>query len=102
MAQREAVLGKLSLQVRSSSAALDAGSPRDLVHLGHLAQAREVDRDRSVVTGINVGLHPTDHARAAPVGDRRDTFGRAPLQQQLNIALVTRRSDEVRRMFELT
>src|SRR6202042_3811372 len=101
MAQGEAVLGKLSLQVWSGGTALDACGARYLIHLDHLAQSREVDRDRSVVAGVHDRLHPADHARPTPVGDRGDALGCAPLQELLDVALVTRRSDEVRRMLEM-
>ncbi len=93
--------GQLGLQVRPAGTALDACGARDLVHLDHFAQSREVDRDRSVVAGTHIGLHPTDHARATPIGDRRDALGCAPLQQPLDVALIARRSDKVGGMLEM-
>src|SRR6185437_4727493 len=100
VAQGQAVLGQLGLQVGAGRAPLDESCTRDLVDLEHAAQAAEVDRDGAVVGGADVGLDSPHDTGAAAVGNRGHTLGRAPGEQPLHVELVARASDEVRRVLE--
>jgi hypothetical protein len=101
VAEGEPAAAQVVLEVGPEHPRLDPRSARDLVDLEHAVEAAEVDRDRSGVILTHPRLDAADDTRAAAVRDRRDPRVRAPAQDRLELRLVGRPGDQVRRVLEL-
>ena len=97
MAKRQPPLAKLVLERRPRGAGLDPRRPRDVIHLEHAVEATQVDRHRPGVGVADSRLDAPDHAGPAPVGNRRQALVRAPGEHRLDLALVARIGDQIRR-----
>ena len=100
MAERQAVLGELLLQLRSGRAPLDAGGPRHRIDLEHTVHRLHVDGHHAVEALDPAGLETPDHARAPAEGDDRGIGALAPLEHGLELALVAGVRDGVGRVVE--
>src|SRR5262249_49521446 len=98
--QRQAMLAQPTLQDRTTSATLDAGRARDRVDLEDAVQRAQIERDRAVVGGPNIRAHTPDDGGAAAVGYGGHALLRAPLEHALDLRLLPRAGDEVRRVVE--
>ncbi len=101
VAEGELVLGELLVQRRPQGAGLDSRRARDLVDLEHPIERAQVDRHRARVAVSDAGLDPADDAGPAAVRDRGGAGVGAPLEHRLDLGLVARPGDEVRRMLDL-
>ena len=97
VAQREAVLSELLLERGPGRPRLDARRPRERVDLEHPVERAEVHRHRRPVAGR---LDAADDARAAAVRDRDRARVLAPGEHALEVGLVRRTRDHVRRRVE--
>ena len=100
VAQREAVLAERRLERRTGRAA-----PIRAERETGSSSSRPSSAARSIEIapfwpGPTSGVTPPTTRGSAPVGDRGDVLGRAPLEQALDVRLVARVRDEVRRALE--
>ena len=100
VAQRQPVLAELVLERGPLGTGLDARRPRDVIHLEHPVEATQVDRHHPGVGVAHPRLDPADHARPAPIRDRRQPLLGAPREHHLDLALVAGMGDQVRRVLD--
>ena len=99
VAQGEAVLAQLLLQPRPGRAGLDPRRQRGRVDLEHPVEPAQVQRDDRPLAEPR--LDPADDAGAAAERDHRRPLGLGPAQHRLDLRLVAREGDQVRRVLEL-
>ena len=98
VAQRQPLLAQLVLQHRPGGARLDPRRQRLRVDLQHPIQPPQVQRDNRPIPQPR--LHPTDHARPAPERNDRGPLGLSPGEHHLDLRLVPRKRNEIRRVLE--
>ena len=101
MAQREPRLPELPLERGAERSRLDPCGAGDIVDLEHAPELAEIQRERAVVARPGVGCDAAHDRRASAVGDHRHPLARAPLEDALDVALVTGPGHEVRRELEI-
>jgi len=100
VAKRQAVLGQLLLQARAGRSRLDPRRSRDRVDLKHAVQSLDVDRHDAAVAIADERLDAADGAGAAAERDHRRPLRNRPAQNPLDVALIPRQGDHVRRVVE--
>ncbi len=93
------MLAQLLLQPRPSGAALDPRRQRFRLDLEHAVEPPQIHRHHRPVAESR--LDPADDAGAAAERDHRGTAGLGPAQHRLDLRLVARTRDQVRRILEL-
>src|SRR5204863_2338632 len=83
-------------------AGLDPRRPGDPVHLEHLAELAQIDRDRAAISVADPRLDAADHAGPAAVRNRGDALIGTPRQHLLHLGLVARAGNQVGRVVDLT
>ena len=101
VAQRQAVLAQLRLEDRPGGASLDPRGAGDLVDFEHPVERLEVDRDDALEAPVDDRLDAADDARPAAERDHGGAGAERPLEHRLDVGLVTRAGDDVRRVGEV-
>ena len=99
VAQRQAVLAELLLQPGPGRPSLDPRRQRLRVDLQHPVQPAQVERDDRPLPEPR--LNAADDAGPAPERHHRRALRLAPAQHHLDLRLVARQGNQVRRVREL-
>ena len=91
---------QLVLERRTGRARLDSRRTRRAVHVENLVEPLQVDRDRSLVALVDPRLDASDDAGSAAERDRGGAGFGTPREHALELALVVREGDHVRRVVE--
>ena len=100
VAQRESVGAELLLEPRAGGAGLDPRRQRHRVDLEHAVERLQVDGHHARMVPAAGRLDAADHARAAAERDHRRARRQRPFEHGLDLGLVARMGDHVRRMVE--
>ena len=98
VAQGQPVLAQLRFQPRPGRPGLDSRRQRCRVDLQHPVQPPQVHRHHRPIPEPR--LHPADDAGPAPERNHRRPLGLRPAQNRLDLRLVPRKRDQIRRILE--